>query len=341
MAFYDDTDNLAGGDDFRTKKGFEKTGAVIQFYHVPTIKAALENGSGISSATFKAFITAFKDNFKVNWNSKDTFGRMDAIQTYKNTQRNISLSFDVPSFSEEEALANFIELHKLITMQYPVYETKNLITAKEESAPNHDAEYFQLSNKVEQEKLKAIALVNAKSDSNSEQKATELALIEKQAADYQDRIGKSIEQSTQLKLSQQSQVLNTQSGPRLKFMSSPPLLYIKFMNLISSTDDRSNIQKHVDVSDALVGIVSEVSFEPDVEQGFHFMHSKLVPKLFNINLTITVIHTSELGWTNLPVNSSQPLKHYLFGEPTSAADNPRFKSYKLFPYGNADVLPEE
>ena len=83
-------------------------------------------GSAVSSqAFFKAFITNFKDTWKTNWNQKETFGRMDAIQTYKNTQRSISVSFDVPSHSKDEAIDNFLMLQQLISMQYPVYEVTN------------------------------------------------------------------------------------------------------------------------------------------------------------------------------------------------------------------------
>jgi hypothetical protein len=50
MPFYDDTDGFAGGPNFRFGNATDKQGGVvIQFYHVPTAKKALQyewdNGS--------------------------------------------------------------------------------------------------------------------------------------------------------------------------------------------------------------------------------------------------------------------------------------------------------
>ena len=289
MSFFDLTDTLAGGENFRTVDGADKNGLVIQFYHIPTLKKhrlASEDLNAelrsISSATFKAFLTNFKDNYKVNWSQKETFGRMDAIQTYKNTQRQINISFDVPSHSIEEANLNFIELQKLIMMQYPTYETI----------------YFN------------------KNSSKSDASTTSTSIDRSITAPANSGVHKG------------------------RFISSPPLLYVRFLNWIISEQSR-NPDKNLVAPESLVGIISEVSFNPDLEDGFHFnnvpingsnlpsgIHT-MVAKLFRVDLNITIIHTEELGWVERTINGDKMPIH-LFGEPTTIENN-KFRA-DIFPY---------
>lgn len=100
--FLDDRTNAIGSKD----KGF-----VVHFVHVATRV----------SAHFKAFLTAWEDNFKQDWNSYETVGRMDPIKTYKRTSRIITFSFDIPSSDKEEAAYNLSEIQKLIQMSYPTF----------------------------------------------------------------------------------------------------------------------------------------------------------------------------------------------------------------------------
>lgn len=84
----------------------------IDFYHVP---------SG-QSVQFKAFLTAFSDQFSSDWNDEEAFGRMDAISTFKRTKRIISLGWTVPSASIEEAILNQERASMLLSMLYPDYD---------------------------------------------------------------------------------------------------------------------------------------------------------------------------------------------------------------------------
>lgn len=95
------TDGLANRDN-----------QVIDIYHVP---------SG-ESVRFKAFVTSFSDAYSSNWNEETPFGRMDPITTYQNTTRQISLGWDVPSFSFAEAKENMKKASLLLSMLYPEYE---------------------------------------------------------------------------------------------------------------------------------------------------------------------------------------------------------------------------
>jgi len=97
----DNTDHLANNQ-----------GQVIKLYHIPTKR----------HVWFKAFITTFTDQYTSEWNSEEVYGRMDPIQTFKGTKRTISLGWDVPASSFEEARDNLKRASLLVSMLYPTYE---------------------------------------------------------------------------------------------------------------------------------------------------------------------------------------------------------------------------
>jgi len=68
------------------------------------------------------WVTQFSDNFTSNWNQQNVYGRMDPLATFENTQRKITLAFDVVSANLDEAIANLGSVNKLIEFLYPVYE---------------------------------------------------------------------------------------------------------------------------------------------------------------------------------------------------------------------------
>lgn len=73
------------------------------------------------SIFFKAFLTDFADNFSVNYNKEQVFGRTDPIQVYQGTERTINLAFDLVSSNLDEAVNNLEKSNKLISMMYPEY----------------------------------------------------------------------------------------------------------------------------------------------------------------------------------------------------------------------------
>ena len=70
---------------------------------------------------FPAFLTDFSQQFDATWNTEDVFGRMDPIGTYQNTKRTMSLGFDIPAGSSDEAKNNLEKTQNLVKMVYPVY----------------------------------------------------------------------------------------------------------------------------------------------------------------------------------------------------------------------------
>ena len=63
--------------------GYAEQGKALIFKHIPTGK----------EVAFKAFLTDYSENFSTSWNSTEVYGRNDAIQTFKGTQRSINLGF--------------------------------------------------------------------------------------------------------------------------------------------------------------------------------------------------------------------------------------------------------
>lgn len=82
-----------------------------------------------TSVKFKAFLTGFSDEYKSEWNSEQVYGRNDPIQTFKNTTRTISIEWDSPAGSANEAKTNMIAAAALTRMLYPGYtKTGNVTT---------------------------------------------------------------------------------------------------------------------------------------------------------------------------------------------------------------------
>jgi len=72
---------------------------------------------------FKALIKEFSDSFESLWNSEAVYGRMDPIETFQGTKRTIKLSWDVVSFSLDEARTNLTKMDLLTNFLYPTYDS--------------------------------------------------------------------------------------------------------------------------------------------------------------------------------------------------------------------------
>jgi len=90
-------------------------GLTINLVHVPT-----ETG-----VRFKAFLMAFNESYSSDWSSESVYGRGDPIHTFKQTTRNISLSWKIVAATEGEAIENLVRLQKFLQMLYPTYTEKN------------------------------------------------------------------------------------------------------------------------------------------------------------------------------------------------------------------------
>ena len=68
-------------------------------------------------------------------------------------------------------------------------------------------------------------------------------------------------------------------------MARPPLIKIKFTNLISTPS-----------GEALLGFVDGFSMKPDLAMGYYSSGGKLYPKVFSISCSFTVLHQQDLGY---------------------------------------------
>lgn len=80
--------------------------------HVPT---------GFSVA-FPAYLEMFSDAYTSQWNAEDVYGRMDPIATFINTRRALSLAWNVPAESYDDAKQNLRKVNKLMSFLYPLYD---------------------------------------------------------------------------------------------------------------------------------------------------------------------------------------------------------------------------
>jgi hypothetical protein len=70
---------------------------------------------------FRGWVTEFSDQFSSTWNTENVYGRMDPLATFQNTQRQITLAFDVVSANVSQAQQNLNKINALISFLYPVY----------------------------------------------------------------------------------------------------------------------------------------------------------------------------------------------------------------------------
>jgi hypothetical protein len=75
--------------------------------------------------SFRAYLTSFSDPLKANWEAEAVYGRQDPIQSFKNTTRTVSLSFEIPAEDVHEAAQNLISIRTLQRMLYPNYRKVN------------------------------------------------------------------------------------------------------------------------------------------------------------------------------------------------------------------------
>lgn len=77
--------------------------------------------------SFQAFLHALSDDFSVNWEASDAFGRVDQVKIYKSTQRKISIGFVVVSTNENDFDQMWVKINKLVTMVYPQWTDGTLL----------------------------------------------------------------------------------------------------------------------------------------------------------------------------------------------------------------------
>jgi len=78
-----------------------------------------------SEIEFYAFVTSLSQTFASSWNAEQVYGRNDPIGNFQGTQRNLNISWDVPSANISEARENLEKMDTLAKMLYPAYSKAN------------------------------------------------------------------------------------------------------------------------------------------------------------------------------------------------------------------------
>lgn len=68
---------------------------------------------------FHAFLSTLNENFAVNHDTSDSYGRVDSIEIYKNTKRTLTISFVVVATDNDDFDHMWAKINKLITLAYP------------------------------------------------------------------------------------------------------------------------------------------------------------------------------------------------------------------------------
>jgi len=94
---------------------YANSGMRIGFLHEPTGEQVY----------FKAFVTAYNETWASDYSSESVFGRIDPIHMFKQTVRNITLSFVAPASTVSEGYDNMNRLNRLRAFLYPTYVNHN------------------------------------------------------------------------------------------------------------------------------------------------------------------------------------------------------------------------
>ncbi|MBT5956222.1 MAG: hypothetical protein HOG97_05610 [Candidatus Marinimicrobia bacterium] len=69
--------------------------------------------------SFHAFLSSLTDEYTVNRTETGGYGRIDSVQTYKNTDRSIGFSFHIVATSQDDFDEMWFKINKLTTLAYP------------------------------------------------------------------------------------------------------------------------------------------------------------------------------------------------------------------------------
>lgn len=125
--------NLAANRNVKLKKGVRRftqeevklMERELDSYYVPFYFHDLRTNEIIA---FHAFLESVNDSYDVEYNEADGYGRIGKVYTYKNTNRNIQLSFKVVSTNPGDFSEMWYKINKLTMMLFPQYTAGRAIS---------------------------------------------------------------------------------------------------------------------------------------------------------------------------------------------------------------------
>lgn len=83
--------------------------------------------------SFHAFLTSLNEDYSVNWETTEAYGRVDPVKIYKNTTRHLTLSFRVAALDVNDFDAMWFKINKLLTMIYPQWSKGKQLTIQDDN----------------------------------------------------------------------------------------------------------------------------------------------------------------------------------------------------------------
>ena len=255
-------------------------GMTLSFQHVPSEE----------DVTFKAFITAFNETYNCDWASETVFGRSDPIHMFKNTQREITLSFNVPAASEGESFENLARVQRLVTFLYPSY-------ASGDAGAQTDATNALTISNSPLVRLRIMNILAARpqiGDARGAAPGTADGGRAAQATNY-SKLG--------------TFESHVEDGGAAAWPSTS----------IGSNNVAGNFHG------GLLGIIKNVTVNHNLDNPdfgvFEINQGTILPKMIEVNITFSAIHEHTLGWFN-DGDGSQVFANQLF--PYGVNDSSRF-----------------
>lgn len=78
--------------------------------------------------SFNAFLDTLQDTITPTYNSVDSYGRMDAVQIYKNTKRSLQVGFTLLATNREDFDSMWYKINKLVTLLYPQWTAGSMVS---------------------------------------------------------------------------------------------------------------------------------------------------------------------------------------------------------------------
>ncbi len=77
---------------------------------------------------FNAFLDQLSDTISPNFTKTEGYGRMDPVQTYKSTSRNLQVGFTIVATNREDFDSMWYKINKLVTLLYPQWTPGSLVS---------------------------------------------------------------------------------------------------------------------------------------------------------------------------------------------------------------------
>lgn len=96
--------------------------------------------------SFHAFLNSLTDTIAPTFNETTGYGRMDPVQTYKSTKRNLSVGFTMIATSREDFDSMWYKINKLTTLLYPQWTPGSLVSNSDD--PTNGSKFYMPFSQV-------------------------------------------------------------------------------------------------------------------------------------------------------------------------------------------------